>query len=220
MLQSKKILTSSEIAKKFDISKRTAYRDIKALEASGIPIYTVEGKGYSLVDGFNVPPVMFTEEEANALITAHHIILQNRDKSLVKNHSSAIEKLKTTLKSAGKEKVELLSQRVAYMKNFKRENSSDSLSDIQKAITDLKIIKIDYVNAAGVSSSREIEPQALYHTQENWILIAWCRKRNAFREFRLDRIQKLVVLNQKFDDRSFLLLDYFAELIELAKKHS
>ncbi|TWJ00634.1 HTH domain-containing protein [Mucilaginibacter frigoritolerans] len=68
-LQSKRILTSTTLAKKFDVSVRTIYRDIKVLEHAGVPIYTEDGKGYSLMDGYRIPPVMFTEDEANALIT-------------------------------------------------------------------------------------------------------------------------------------------------------
>ena len=94
ILQSKRIITASEIASKFDISKRTAYSDIKSLELSGVPIYTEEGKGYSLMEGYTLPPIMFTEQEANALITAEQLISKNKDKSLVNNHSNAISKIK------------------------------------------------------------------------------------------------------------------------------
>lgn len=220
MLQSKKLLTSTEIAEKFDISKRTAYRDIKSLIESGIPIYTIDGKGYSLVDGFTLPPVMFTEEEANALITANNIIRQNRDRSLVENHTSAIDKLRSILRSQGKEKAELLSERVAFMKNFKRENTSDSLAEVQKAITDYTLLDIRYVNAKNIETKREVEPQALYHTQENWIMIAWCRSRSAYREFRLDRIQDMRKSSVTFKPRNFNLVDYFQELIAIAQQKS
>jgi len=213
-LQSKRLLTSAEIAKKFNVSKRTAYRDIKALEKSGIPIHTVEGKGYSLLEGYNLPPVMFSEEEAHALITSHNIILQNRDRSLVEHHTTAIDKVKAILRFGNKEKVEMLTQRVAYMKNYKRENSSNSLVTIQKAITHLSVIDIVYLDAKSNTSQRQVEPQALYHTQENWILIAWCRKRGDYREFRLDRITALKVLDQVFEGRNFVLLEYFQDLID------
>ncbi len=83
MLQSKKIVTATQIAKKFNVSTRTAYRDVKALEVSGVPLFTEEGKGYSLMSGYTLPPVMFTEEEANALITAENMVSRNKDQSLV-----------------------------------------------------------------------------------------------------------------------------------------
>jgi len=213
ILQSKRIITASEIANKFDISKRTAYRDIKALELSGVPIYTEEGKGYSLMEGYTLPPIMFSEQEANALITAEQLILKNKDKSLVNNHSNAISKIKAVLRYSKKEKAEILSERIAYFVNFTNETTSDNLSTIQIAITDLKLLKIKY-HSIGKNeiTERTIEPQALYHSSENWIMIAWCRKRNDFREFRLDRIQSLQLLSKTFESRNFNLKEYFNTL--------
>lgn len=212
-MQSKRIVTASEIAKKFGISIRTAYRDIKALEESGVPIFTEEGKGYSLIEGYSLPPVMFTEEEANALITAENLISRNKDKSLIKNHKGAIAKIKSVLRYSSKDKVELLSKRVFYMQNITSETTSNCLSNVQVAITNLKLIKITYHSISkNELTKREIEPHALYHTQENWILIAWCRLRNDYREFRLDKVHSLELLTEQFDDRNFNLRNYFNEV--------
>ncbi|KKX47176.1 helix-turn-helix transcriptional regulator [Sphingobacterium sp. IITKGP-BTPF85] len=78
-LQTKRLITASELAEKFLVTKRTIYRDIKALEMAGVPILVEEGKGYSLMDGYRVSPIMFTESEANALITAEQLILKNKE---------------------------------------------------------------------------------------------------------------------------------------------
>jgi predicted DNA-binding transcriptional regulator YafY len=215
LLQSKRIITAAEIASKFDISKRTAYRDIRALEESGVPIFTEEGRGYSLVEGYTLSPISFTEEEANALITAEQLISRNKDKSLVANHSSAISKIKAVLRHTKKEKAEILSDRIAYFANYSNEKTSDSLSTIQKAITNLNLIKINY-HSIGKNelTERIIEPQALYHASENWIMIAWCRMRNDFREFRLDRIKACQFLGEHYKSRGFLLMDYFKQVYE------
>ncbi len=210
LLQSKRILTATEIAKKFDISKRTAYRDVKALEEAGVPIYAEEGKGYTLMEGYNLPPIMFTEEEANALITAGELISRNKDASLIENHNNAVTKIKSVLRYASNDKANLLSERVFFMKNLKNETTSSFLSDLQLTITHLNIIKIKYhaINKDDITD-RTLEPLALYHTSENWILIAWCRTRNAYREFRLDRILKLEILDEHFKSRKFDMLQYF-----------
>lgn len=76
-LQSRRIVTAREIAQKHQVSIRTVYRDIKTLEQSGIPIVTEAGRGYSIMEGYHLPPIMFTEEEALALITAVQLILKN-----------------------------------------------------------------------------------------------------------------------------------------------
>lgn len=219
MLQSKKIVTATHIAEKFGISIRTAYRDIKALEASGVPLFTEEGKGYSLMSGYTLPPVMFTEKEANALITAANMIARNKDQSLVKNHNNAVTKIRAVLKYANKNKAELLSERVAFFNNLSNEKSSDSLSSIQLAITNLRLVKIKYQSIGkNELTFRTLEPQALYQTRENWILIAWCHLRNDYREFRLDKIQTIEFLNEKFDDRRFNLMDYFLKQKYFAEK--
>lgn len=210
LLQSKRIITASEIANKFGISKRTAYRDVKALELSGIPIFTEEGKGYSLVEGYSLPPIMFTEQEANALITAEELISKNKDKSLIDNHSNAISKIKAVLRYHKKEKVEILSKRIAYFNNFSKKITSNNLSTIQIAITNLELVKIKYLSISKDEiTERIIEPQAVYHSQENWIMIAWCNLRNDYREFRLDKVQALEFLNERFKSRNFNLKDYF-----------
>ena len=142
IFQSKKLITVAEIANKFEISTRTVYRDFKALEEAGIPIIKEENKGYSLMDGFNLPPVMFTTNEANTLITIEKIIQTNTDSSLIENYQSILTKIKTILKYSDKEKVELLSNRIGTTKNTKSQIKSNSLSLIQNSIIDQIVIEI------------------------------------------------------------------------------
>lgn len=214
-LQSKRISTAPELAKKFSVSVRTIYRDIRSLEASGIPIYTEEGRGYSMLDGYRLPPVMFTEEEANALITGFKMISRNKDGSLVKNYNDAITKIKAVLKSQQKDKVDLLSNRVAIIQNYSKSITSNILSTVQIAITGTKLIEIKYKSLyKDEMSIRRVEAQALYHTQENWILIAWCHLRKDMREFRLDRIVTIKMLDTLFDDRQFDLHTYFKSQVK------
>ena len=80
-LQSKRLITAKQLAEKHTVSIRTIYRDIRSLEKSGIPIITEEGKGYSIMEGYHLPPVLFTEDEANALITVEQLVLNNKDQS-------------------------------------------------------------------------------------------------------------------------------------------
>jgi len=219
-LQSNRILVARDIAERFNISIRTVYRDIETLKNSGIPIYTVEGKGYSLVDGYRLPPIMFTEQEANALITAAELISKNKDKSLIENHCNAITKIKAVMKYSNKNKTALLSERIAFFSNYKRETTSDNLSLIQIAITNLNLLNITYQSiSSDEMTKRIIEPYATYHSRENWILIAFCRLRNDFREFRLDMIQSITLMNDRFYDRNFVLLDYFKEKMKNKNIH-
>ena len=207
-LQTKRLLTSTELANKFSVSVRTIYRDIRALEQAGVPIITEEGKGYTLMEGYKVPPVMFTEAQANALIIAEQLVLKNKDASFIKGYSEAIEKIKAVLRYSQKDKVNLLSARTRFDQNINRERNSNNLSELQFALTNFRLVNIDYINADEKSTSRIIEPFALLST-ENWLLVAYCQLREEFRFFRLDRIKKLQVLNEYFEPHKMTLQEYF-----------
>lgn len=208
-LQSKKLVTAKLLSEKFNVSIRTIYRDIRTLEKSGIPIVTEEGKGYSLMDGFQLPPIMFTENEANALITAERLISQNKDLSLVENYTNAITKIKSVLRYSQKESTDFLTERIVFRTNVEKTTTSHHLMTLQSAITKLQLTTIDYISLKNESSTRTIEPFALYSTQENWILIAFCRLRNEFRSFRIDQIDQLKLENDTFESHKMTLQDYF-----------
>ena len=210
-LQSKSLVTAREIADKHDVSIRTVYRDIRTLESSGIPIVTEEGKGYSIMEGYKLPPVMFTEAEANALITAEKIINQNRDNSLVEQYQSAVEKIKSVLKNTQKDKSDLLTERIQIRHNLENEKTSDYLIKLQTAITNFQVHKLDYLSLQGQRSQRNIEPFALFSTNGNWILVAFCQLRQEFRAFRLDCIKSLSLTNTNFSPHKMSLQEYFEQ---------
>lgn len=207
-LQTTRILTATNLANKFGVSVRTIYRDIRALEQAGVPIITEDGKGYRLMEGYRVPPVMFTEAQANALIIAEQLVLKNKDASLVKDYVEAVDKIKSVLRYHVKDKVNLLSERTRFAQNIHRERNSNNLSDLQFALTNFFLVKIEYTNEQHKTTCRTIEPFALLST-ENWLLVAYCRLRKEFRFFRLDRIEKLEILSEKFEPHGMTLQEYF-----------
>lgn len=215
ILQTKRVITATELAKKFDVSVRTIYRDIKALESSGIPILTEEGKGYSLMEGYRLPPISFTETEANALITAEHLVLANSDRSLIEHFSSAISKIKSVLRYETKEKVNVLSSRIYVWQGSVEEMKSKHLSTLQLAITSCNLVKIEYETAADkVLSERIIEPFGTFTLDtDSWLLVAWCRLRNDFRNFRIDGIRHIEVLNEKFEPHNMTIEEYYEKYI-------
>lgn len=208
-LQTRRLLTAKSLADKFNVSVRTIYRDIRALEQAGIPVLTEEGKGYSLMEHYRLPPVMFTESEANALITAEQLVLKNKDTSFIKEYTEAITKIKAVLRHNTKDKANLLAQRVQFRQNSNDEKTSNYLSDLQFALTNFYLTEIKYTNEANENTNRTIEPFALYSTQENWLLIAFCRQRKDYRAFRLDRIRQLKILNDTFEPHRMKLEEYF-----------
>lgn len=208
-LQTKQVLTAREIAEKHEVSIRTVYRDIRILEKSGVPIITEEGKGYTLMQGYNLPPVMFTEAEANALITVEQLITKDKDDSLTEQYRQAITKIKSVLQHSQKAKTQLLSERIHIRDSDYIKQTSSYLVILQLAITNFNLVEMQYQSAENETSQRTIEPFAVYSTQGNWLLIAFCRLRRDFRSFRLDRIQQIKVLEQQFESHQMTLQEYF-----------
>lgn len=209
-LQTKRLLTAAELAQKFSVSTLTIYRDIKALEQAGVPIVTEDGRGYSLMEDYRVPPIIFTENQANALILAEQLVLKNPDAAFIKDYIEAVDKIKAVLRHSDKDKVNLLSERTRFDLNLNRERNSHVLSDLQSALTNFTLVRIAYINKDEEPTSRLIEPFALVSTQENnWLLIAWCRLRKDFRYFRLDRIKHLEVLPERFSPHKMTLQEFF-----------
>ena len=189
LLKSKRLLTANELSQKYDVSIRTIYRDMRKLEEAGVPVTTIEGRGYSLMDGYTVAPVQFTEKQANALITAQHIVNQSKDASFVTDFNEALTKIKSVFRSSIQQKSEILNDKIHVFNWQYEEFSSNALSEIQLAITNLNFIEINYRKANDHNISfRKIEPYAFYSTDHKWILIAWCHLRNEYRAFRIDRI--------------------------------
>ncbi len=213
-LQSKRMVTARDIAEKYGISIRTVYRDIRTLQQSGIPIVTQEGKGYSMMDGYQLPPLMFTEEEAMALITAEQLILKNMDEALVAHYQNVITKIRAVLKGSQKSKAEFLAERIQIRDNYKNEKTSRYLIQLQSCIANFEVVHIDYHSLNDQRSQRSIEPFALYTTKDNWIMIAFCRKRQDFRAFRLDCIHSLLVTSEHFEPHDMTLEQYLEQCRE------
>ncbi len=213
-LQSKRVVTAQTIADRFEISLRTVYRDIKSLQEAGVPIGSENGVGYFIVDGYRLPPIMFTEEEANAMITADKLVSQKNDASLTKNYTSALIKIKSVLRNQQKEKIELLDSRISADNKYSLTPKSDYLSKIQTGITNFYQLYITYNSIyKNETTKRYVKPLALYFTENDWILIGFCMLRNGIREFRLDKIEQLQLTDKTFDHfTDFDLSKYFDEV--------
>ncbi|MCG8332814.1 MAG: YafY family transcriptional regulator [Chitinophagales bacterium] len=216
-LQSKQIVTAKYLAEKHDVSIRTIYRDIRTLEKSGIPIVTEEGKGYSIMEGYHLPPVVFTEDEANALVTVERLVIKNKDESFVENVSSAIEKIKAILRYSQKGNADLLAERIYFGGNQGEEKTSNNLMQLQSAIIHFQVLEIEYYSSRKEQTTREIEPFAIYSINGNFLLVAFCRLRDDFRTFRIDYIEKLIPQNETFTPHDMTMQRYFEEYVKKQK---
>jgi len=200
-LQTKRWITSTEIAARYEISQRTVYRDIRALEEAGVPIGSEAGKGYFLVDGYRLPPVMFTREEAGALLIAEKLVNKLTDRSVKKNFDSAIDKIKAVLPLNDKDVIDNLNSRVEVFHQLAAEDTNypnTFLTSIQRALADNKYLIIDYhaIHSQEKTCGRIIDPLGLVFYGNSWHLIGYCTLRKDMRDFRLDRIMHLEVSDE------------------------
>ena len=214
-LQSKKIVKAEEIAERFEISLRTVYRDVKALMEAGVPIGSEAGKGYFIVDGFHLPPVMFTQEEASAMMMAGKLVEQMTDQSVRQAFDGALFKIKSVLNEAQKDHLQILQDHIEVLKprTHLPAQSGSYLTELQKAAVARHVVKLEYHNNQNETSVREVEPIGLFYYSAAWHLIAWCRLRAGYRDFRCDRIRGFQNSGQVFEPRAISTMqEYFASL--------
>ena len=215
-LQSKRIVRAEEIANRFEISVRTVYRDVKALMEAGVPIGSEAGTGYFIVDGYHLPPVMFSQEEAGAMMMAGKLVEQMTDQSVRTAFDGALMKIKAVLNEAQKDHLESLQDHIEVLKPRMSLPAQNGyfLSDLQKAVVNKQVIQLSYSsNHQNELTRREIEPIGLFYYSSAWHLIAWCRLRNGFRDFRCDRIKELKPTDVIFEPRSISTMqEYFNSL--------
>lgn len=204
-LQSKKIVKAQDLADRFGISLRTVYRDIRTLEEAGVPLYGEAGVGYSIVEGYRLPPVMFTREEAMAFVTAEKLMEKFTDASVQHNYSSAMFKIKAVLRGSEKDLVENLGDNIMVHDRRGDIAPGNKLDVLLKAIAEKKAVQLVY-KAFGneENTTRLIEPIGIFHENENWYTIAWCHLRGEYRQFRADRIIAVTLTMQPQQERSSL----------------
>lgn len=213
VLQSRKFVTAEKIAEKYKISVRTVYRDIKALCESGIPIGFEAPKGYFIVQGYFLPPVSFTSEEANALLLMESLAKGFADKSIQKNYSSALSKVKAGLRTTQKDNIESLGDTIRLQLPDRLYQDHEYMSFIQTAISERKILAIEYKNSNEEKSKREIEPIGLIFYAFGWHLIGWCHMREEYRDFKVSRIEKLKCTELPFKINPHLPLNEYMKAL-------
>src|SRR5829696_1450843 len=191
LLQSKKYVTAEAIAERFGISTRTVYRDVKALCEGGIPISFEPGKGYFIVQGYFLPPVSFSSEEANAMLLMETMVKGFADNSIHIHYSSALQKVKAVLRSSQKENIEFLQNNMKLQLPECFVNDHDYLSVLQTSISHRMVVELEYRNNKSEISKRKVEPIGLVFYAFGWHLIAWCHLREEYRDFKVARILKV-----------------------------
>jgi predicted DNA-binding transcriptional regulator YafY len=200
-LQSRRVVRAEEIAAQFEISLRTVYRDLAALGEAGIPLVGEAGVGYSLVKGYHLPPVMLTAEEASALSIGGKLVDHLTDASLRKQMESALLKIRSVLPRERQDYLDRLERYTAVVGRGSLglpRLASETLSPIQRALAERRVLRLEYQGAQRELTRRQVEPLGLVYYSDNWHLIAYCRLRGGVRDFRTDRICALQLQNELF----------------------
>ena len=219
MLQSKKFVSAEKIADKFDISIRTVYRDIRALTEQGIPISFEQNRGYFIVQGFFLPPVSFSQEEANALLLMEKVIYGYADKSIQTHYTTALNKVKAVLRGPEKERLEKLTGSIKMNVSRHFSGNFDYLATLQSAISDRHILEMEYKNNNGITSLRQIEAIGLVFYLSAWHIIAWCHTRKASRDFKVVHVQGIKATGIPFRKEEHITLTEYIAGLKLYDAH-
>lgn len=213
-LQSRRVVKASDIAERFNISLRTVYRDVKTLEEAGIPLMGEAGVGYSIMDGYRLPPVMFTREEATAFLTAEKLMENLTDPLSEEHYKSAMYKIRSVLRVAEKDFLENIDGHIEVFKSRRVQPGKlkhNPLQLILKGIAQKNVMSMLYfASYSQEKSQRNVEPVGVFYQDNFWHLIAWCRLRNDYRDFRLDRISSINITDEQFKTIHPNLKDFIA----------
>ena len=204
-LQRKGSRRAEDLAATFETSKRTIYRDIQALCESGVPIVAQTGVGYSLVEGYFLPPVSFSADEATMLLLGGDFVWQNFDAQYRDAAKSASRKIEAVLSEKLRSEVDYLRNSIAFVAPVTLTSgaSVSFLPQLRRAIIECRTIRFDYhtrysVDGRDARNARDADPYAMLHYGDAWYLIGHCHLRNDIRYFRLDRMMGLSLLDKSF----------------------
>ena len=203
-LQGRDRVTAAELARTFGVTKRTIYRDIGALNESGVPVVSAPGQGYWLMDGYFLPPVSLSPDEAVMLILGSEVMAQSFDAQYQEAATSASRKIEALLREEVQEQVTYLKENIRFVNPDSKVLSDvpGILQGVRRAILEQKSLHLHYFKRAGgylgELTERTVDPHGLIHVNGVWMLSAYCHMREAMRMFRLERIRQVTVLPETF----------------------
>ncbi|MBD1582853.1 helix-turn-helix transcriptional regulator [Pseudoalteromonas sp. S16_S37] len=203
-------ITAKQLAERFEVSERTIYRDIESLQDSGVPIHGEAGIGY-IIDDHPLPPMMFNVDELTALLLGSKMVGAWTDPTLSGHAKAAIEKIEAVLPPHLKQQSDHSPYLVSSFNHGKKQQ--DFSESLRKAIASCTRVELQYSDVNDTPSNRVIEPLGLVYWGGKWTLIAFCLLRQDYREFRLDRMQKLTITNNHFVKHKEKNLEHYIALI-------
>lgn len=207
ILRRDRITTALRLANEMEVSKRTLYRDIADLLASGVPIESEPGVGYRLPVRFDLPPMMFTSDELEALVLGARMVKAWGDPLLQEAASNLMRKAEGVLPAGRRNRLADLPFLVP--DHYVEPENAQHLAVIRQSLRECRKLGLTYAREDGEISERVIQPLCILFWGYRWNLAAWCEWRGAFRVFRLDRMQTVHVLDPYEPAQGQTLEDYF-----------
>ncbi len=209
LLRRRRLTTAAQIAERLEVSERTVYRDIRDLALSGVPVQGEAGVGYRLGKDFDLPPMMFSVDEIQALVLGARMVESWGDEELRSAARAVLTKVEAVLPPSKRHRVQ---DTALFSLSFRiSPEVRASVGTLRKAIDDRVRVQLDYADATGRPSGRTVCPLGLYFWGAVWTLGAWCELRQDFRNFRLDRIAEAVSLDETFAYESPRTLEDFIQ---------
>jgi predicted DNA-binding transcriptional regulator YafY len=197
-LRGRRVVTARRLAELLEVSERTVYRDVRDLQLSGVPIEGEAGVGYALRRGSDIPPLMFTREELEALVVGAHMVEAWTGERIARAGRHALVKIEAVLPEDLRQRTE--SSRVFAPPSLRHAAVAARLDALHEAIDTHQVVELDYRREDGQPSQRPVRPLCLAYWGAVWTLGAWCELRKDFRNFRLDRINSFRALGRSFEE--------------------
>ena len=212
LLRRARTVTARDLAGELGVSERTIYRDIQSLVLSGVPVEGEAGVGYILRRDFDLPPLMFTVEEAQALLLGARMVQAWGDPSLERAARGVLDKVRAV---ASRPLLDELDSQTMLVPDFHIDPAvREKLGVIRRGILEQRKMHIHYTRADGNKAARTVRPLGLFYWGNTWSFAAWCELRQNFRNFRIDRVGEMAVLTETFTGEPGKTLDAYISVIE------
>ena len=198
LIRGRRLTTAAFLAQRLEVSERTVYRDVADLQHQGVPIEGEAGVGYRLGVGFELPPLMFTQDEASALVAAARMAQSWVDPALARDIETGLGKILSVLPPAARVSAEALA---LYAPALGLDDAIRAqLQTLREAVQARQKLRLSYRDVSGDASDRTVRPLGCFYWGKVWTLSTWCELRNDFRGFRVDRMDAVEVLPERFRD--------------------
>ena len=200
LIRGRRLTTAAFLAGRLEVSERTVYRDVADLQRQGVPIEGEAGVGYRLGAGFELPPLMFTQDEAAALVAAARLAQSWVDPAMARDVENGLGKILSALPAAARVTAEAIA---LYAPALALDDLTRThLQTLREAVQSRHKLRLDYRDVDGDATERTARPLGCFYWGKVWTLSAWCELRDDFRAFRVDRIDAVAVLQERFQDES------------------